>query len=237
MMRSLSRAIALLGTVAFLAASALPPVADAAPPASSEWRPGVNYEVISPAQPTTVPPGKVEVLQVFWLGCPHCYALEPYVRQWLKTKPAYIDFVRVPVTWDALHRAHAQLYYTLEALGRDDLAEKAFADLHAMETQTGSESVLFGSSPQQTLALQEAWAERYGISARAFAASFNSFYVNTEMQRAEEITQDYQVQGVPFFAVAGQYGTDVGEAGGEKKLFSLIDFLAADVHRQQSAHP
>lgn len=140
MMRTLARAMS-LGAMAFLAICASPPSAAAAPPASGKWHPGVSYDVISPAQPSTVPRGKVEVLEVFWLGCPHCYELEPYVRRWLKTKPAYVDFVRVPVTWDALHRAHAQLYYTLEALGRDDLAEKAFADLHAMEQQTGTESV------------------------------------------------------------------------------------------------
>ena len=199
-------------------------------PSSSQWKPGVNYTVISPAQPTTVAPGKVEVLEVFWLGCPHCYALEPYIRQWLKSKPAYIDYVRVPVMWGPVHRAHARLYYTLEALGRDDLAEKVFTYIHDQETRTESESVLVADNDQDTFKQQQAWAVQNGISADAFAKAYSSFYVNTQLQQAQEITSDYEVQGVPFIAVDGKFSTDVGKAGGESKLISLIDFLAAWEH-------
>src|SRR6185312_821233 len=87
---------------------------------SGKWKPGVNYDPIVPAQPTAVSPGKVEVVEVFWLGCPHCYALEPYVQAWLKNKPSYIEFVRIPVMWGPVHRGHARLFYTLAALNRSD---------------------------------------------------------------------------------------------------------------------
>ncbi len=205
--------------------------ASAALPTSSEWKPDVNYNVISPAQATTVGPGKVEVLEVFWLGCPHCYALEPYIRAWLKTKPAYVDYVRVPVMWGPVHRAHAKLFYTLESLGRDDLVEKVFAYIHDMETQSGSESVLVANNDQDTLKLQENWAVQNGISADAFAKAYNSFYVNTQLQQADEITSSYEVQGVPFIAVNGKFSTDVGKAGDDpKKLISLINFLATWEH-------
>jgi len=202
-------------------------------PSSSEWKPTTNYDVISPAQPTTVAPGKVEVLEVFWLGCPHCFALEPYIRAWLKTKPSYVQFVRVPVMWDPMRRAHARLYYTLEALGRDDLAEKAFSYLHEQENQTGTEAVLFSSDPNETFKEQQAWAEQNGIKADAFANAYNSFYVNTQLQQAEQITDAYQVQGVPFIAVDGKFTTDVGKASGgdnPNKLIQLINFLAAWEH-------
>jgi protein dithiol oxidoreductase (disulfide-forming) len=215
--------------------AALP--ASAALPTSGQWQSGVNYDVISPAQPTTVAPGKVEVLEVFWLGCPHCYALEPYIRQWLKTKPAYIEYVRVPVMWGPVHRAHARLFYTLESLGRDDLVEKVFGYIHNLETQTGSESVLFSNSQEDTFKQQQAWAVQNGIDADAFAKAYNSFYVNTQLQQADEITNDYQVQGVPFFAVDGKFSTDVGKAAGgadaPNKLISLLDFLAAWEHDHQ----
>lgn len=208
--------------------------ASAALPTSSQWKPSVNYDVISPAQPTTVAPGKVEVLEVFWLGCPHCYALEPYIRQWLKTKPAYVQYVRVPVMWGPVHRAHARLFYTLESLGRDDLVEKVFGYIHDLETQTGSESVLFTNSSQDTFKQQQAWAVQNGIDADAFAKAYNSFYVTTQLQQAEEITNDYQVQAVPFIAVDGKFTTDVGKAAGgaddPSKLISLLNFLAAWEH-------
>lgn len=205
--------------------------ASAALPSSSEWKAGTNYDVISPAQPTTVAPGKVEVLEVFWLGCPHCYALEPYIRAWLKSKPAYVQFVRVPVMWGPVHRAHARLFYTLESLGRDDLVEKVFTYIHDQESQTGTESVLVSNSQEDTFRQQQAWAVQNGVNGDAFQKAYSSFYVNTQLQQADEITNAYQVQGVPFIAVDGKFSTDVGKAGDSPtKLISLIDFLAAWEH-------
>jgi thiol:disulfide interchange protein DsbA len=202
-------------------------------PTSSQWKPSVNYDVISPAQPSTVAPGKVEVLEVFWLGCPHCYALEPSIRQWLKTKPSYVEFVRVPVMWGPMHRAHARLFYTLESLGGDALVEKVFTYIHNTEEQTGTESVLVSNSEEDTFRQQQAWATQNGIDADAFAKAYNSFYVTTQLQQADAITSNYQVQGVPFIAVGGQFSTDVGKASGDDdptKLISLINFLAAWEH-------
>jgi thiol:disulfide interchange protein DsbA len=208
--------------------AALP--ADAAPPSSNDWKSGTNYDVVSPAQSTTVAPGKVEVLEVFWLGCPHCYALEPYIQQWLKSKPSYVEFVRVPVMWGPVHRAHARLYYTLKSLGRDDLVEKVFKYIHDQEDQSGNESVLASNSQDDTFRQQQAWAVQNGVSADAFAKAYNSFFVSTQLQQAEEITNAYQVQGVPYIAVDGKFSTDVGKAGNPNKLISLIDFLAGWEH-------
>lgn len=208
--------------------AALP--ASAALPTSSEWKPGVNYDVITPAQPTTVAPGKVEVLEVFWLACPHCYALEPYIQQWLKTKPSYVEFVRVPVMWGPVQHAHARLYYTLQALGRDDLFEKAFTYIHNVDMQSNTESGLVADDKDQTFKEQQAWAVQNGINADAFAQAYNSFFVNTQLQQAEETMNDYQVQQVPFIAVDGRFGTGVEKAGGPNKLISLVNFLSAWEH-------
>ena len=170
---------------------------------------------------------------MFWLGCPHCYALEPSIRQWLKTKPSYVEFVRVPVMWGPMHRAHARLFYTLESLGGDALVEKVFTYIHNTEEQTGNESVLVSNSEEDTFRQQQAWATQNGIDADAFAKAYNSFYVTTQLQQADAITSNYQVQGVPFIAVGGQFSTDVGKASGDDdptKLISLINFLAAWEH-------
>jgi len=189
------------------------------------WKPGVHYMPLVPAQPTNVAPGKVEVMEVFWLGCPHCYALEPYLQKWLKSKPGYVEFVRVPVMWGPVHRAHARLYYTLLALGREDLVQKAFDTI-----QHQDESALVATSDQATLKLQEAFARENGVSPADFEKTYNSFSVSSNLQRAEEITQRYQVQTVPFLVVAGKYSTDPGMAGSATNLFSLIDDLAAAEH-------
>jgi protein dithiol oxidoreductase (disulfide-forming) len=207
------------------------------PPAAQlpagKWQPGVNYDPVVPAQPTNVAPGKVEVMEMFWLACPHCYDLEPFIQGWLKTKPGYIEFVRVPVMWQDIQRAHARLYYTLESLGRPELFQKAFDTLHQLE-QSG-QPPLFGRSEDETFKMQQSFAVKNGVSANDFAKAFNSFAVNSQLQRAEELTQRYHVETVPFIVINGKYTTDVGKAGGgreggEAKLIQLINDLAAAEH-------
>lgn len=198
------------------------------PPAAQlpdgRWKAGTNYQPLVPAQSTNVSAGKVEVMEVFWLGCPHCYALEPHLLAWLKTKPAYVEFVRVPVIWDRVKQAHAKLYYTLEALGRDDLFEKAFATVQQPGTP------LVGGSDDQTLSLQQAFAVQNGVSADDFGKSYNSFSVNSNMARAAEITQRYHVEQVPLVVINGKYTTSLAQAGGEQQLVALINDLAAAEH-------
>ncbi|MBV8975588.1 MAG: thiol:disulfide interchange protein DsbA/DsbL [Sinobacteraceae bacterium] len=211
--------------------ASLEKIAGAAPAAAlpgGKWQPGANYDPVVPAQPTSVSPGKVEVMEVFWLACPHCYALEPRMHSWLKSKPAYVELVRVPVIWQPIHRAHARLYYTLEALNRDDLVAKAFDTIHQdIDNRTPP---LFGQSDEETFRLQQEFATQHGISADDFSKAYNSFSVSSNLQRAEEITQRYHVQGVPFFVVNGKYSTDVAKAGSEAKLIELLNDLAASEH-------
>jgi protein dithiol oxidoreductase (disulfide-forming) len=200
------------------------------------WKVGVNYDPIVPAQPTAAPRGKIEVLEVFWLGCPHCYALEPYIRNWLKGKPSYVDFVRVPVMWGPAHRLHAQLFYTLEALHRDDLVEKAFDTIHQDNNPLiGTDKLGSAIDEQDTFSKQLDWAKSNGIDPTAFTTAYNSLGVKTELQHAQDITDRYHVEGVPFVAVGGKYSTDVGKAGGHEQLIQLIDDLAA-FDRQHRSH-
>lgn len=190
------------------------------------WKPGVNYIPLVPAQPTNVAPGKVEVVEVFWFGCPHCYALEPYLESWLKNKPDYIQFVRVPVMWGPVHRAHAKLFYVLEALGRNDLVPVVFDTIHK------EQKMLVGNDEASTKKMQLDFATAHGISAADFNKAWDSFGVNSNLQRAEELTQRYHVDGVPLIVVNGKYITDVGKAGGPGELLQLIDDLAASEKRR-----
>lgn len=197
-------------------------------PSSTRWKAGINYDVISPAQPDTAKPGKVEVMEVFWLGCPHCYALEPYLRAWLKKKPSYVEFVRVPVMWGEVHRLHAQLFYTLEALGRDGLVEKAFDTIH------NDDNPLIGTTIANTFQKQLDWAKSEGVSAAAFTSAYHSFGVRTSLEHAQEVTDRYHITGVPTIVIDGKYETDVGKAGGHPQLIQLIDYLAKAEHERLS---
>jgi thiol:disulfide interchange protein DsbA len=188
---------------------------------AGRWKAGLNYDPLVPSQPTSVSPGKVEVVEVFWLGCPHCYALEPYLQSWLKSKPDYIEFVRVPVMWGPVHRAHAKLFYTLMALNRQDLLAKAF------DTIQQQHEMLVASTEDDTLKAQLAFATANGIPADKFTAAYNSFSVATNLQRAEGLTQRYHVEGVPLVVIDGKYTTDVAKAGNQANLIQLINDLAA----------
>jgi thiol:disulfide interchange protein DsbA len=190
------------------------------------WKAGVNYTPLVPSQPTSVASGKVEVVEVFWYACGHCYALEPYLQSWLKNKAEYIQFVRVPVMWGPVHRAHAHLYYTLQALGRNDLDQTVFDTIH----QKGN--MLVSNDEQRTRQMQLDFAKANGITEEQFNKAYDSFTVNSSLQRAEQLTQRYRVQGVPLIVVNGKYTTDVGMAGGHSELLALINDLAASEKRR-----
>ena len=192
---------------------------------AGRWKAGQNYDPLVPAQPTNVGPGKVEVVEVFWGGCPHCMALEPFIQDWLKNKPAYIEFVRVPVMWGPVHRAHAHLFYTLVALNHQDLVQKMF------DAIVNQHQMLAGQTDDDTLKAQQAFAKDNGISPEDFAKAYNSFTVNSNLQRAEQLTQRYHVEGVPLIVINGKFTTDVAKAGSQSNLIALIDDLAAAEHK------
>jgi protein dithiol oxidoreductase (disulfide-forming) len=192
---------------------------------AGKWKAGVNYDALVPSQPTSVGPGKVEVVEVFWLGCPHCRALEPFLQTWLKTKPAYDEFIRVPVMWGPVHRAHARLYYTLVALNRQDLVDKAF------EAIQDKHDLLAAPGDADTLKAQQAFAKDNGINPDDYAKAYSSFSVESNLQRAEQLTQRYHVEGVPLMVIDGKYTFDVAKAGGQTNLIAEIDDLSAAEHR------
>ena len=237
-MRRTPCASALLASAALLFALAAARTSAAASdlPSSARWKPNVNYTVISPAQPTNAPPGKVQVMEFFYLACPYCHALEPYMLAWRKSKPAYVQFVRVPVMWAPLQVKDARLFYTLEALGRDDLVETAFQTLHRLEQAAGGdEDVMVGDTPAKTLAVQAAFAERHGVTAGAFASAYNSFDVHVELDRARQLGQTFEITHTPTIIIDGRYKTDVARAGGNQQLIALITFLTAWDHDHPGA--
>jgi thiol:disulfide interchange protein DsbA len=191
------------------------------------WKAGVHYKPISPAQSTSAEPGQVEVLEIFWLGCPHCYELESYLESWKQKKPAYVKFVQEHVMWGPAHRAHAKFFYTLQVLGKaDTLLPKAFDEIHRRG------NVLVANNDADTLKMQLAFARANGISESDFKREYNGFAVNTKLQRAEEIMRRYRVEAVPYIVINGKYQTDVGMAGGHEQLIQLINDLAASEKRR-----
>lgn len=219
----------LLAAVASTVAAATPS-ASAAAASGAQWQDGVNYNRIVPAQPTDVPPGQVEVLEFFWYACPHCYALEPAVQSWLKSKPAYVTFTRVPVEWNEGHRSLAHLFYALEAMGKlNDLHSEIFKEIQV------NGDPLIGADPNNAAAaerVQLAFIKKMGLSDTQFEKAYHEdMNVQTAMQRADLLVQRYRITSVPMFVVNGKYVTDVNMAGGPEKLMSMLNDLTAQEHK------
>jgi protein dithiol oxidoreductase (disulfide-forming) len=218
----------LLAAVASTVAAATSTAA-AATPAGSPWQEGTNYTRIVPAQPTNVPAGQVEVLEFFWYACPHCYALEPTVAAWLKSKPAYISFSRIPVQWNEGHRSLARLFYTLDSMGKlNEAHSEIFKEIQV------SGDPLIGPDPNNAAVaerVQLTFIKRLGISEADFEKEYHGFNVETAMQRADELVQRYRVSSVPMFVVNGKYVTDVTMTGGPDRLMLLLSDLAAQEHK------
>ncbi len=209
-------------------AQALAPAAPSAPAGGGRWQQGVNYSVLVPAQPTNAPPDKVEVVEMFWYGCNHCFALEPFLKNWEKQKPAYVVLTRIPVTWSPGHKAQAQLFYTLAALGKGEaLHDEVFKEIQ----QRGNQ--LLGPNEQETESRQAAFAAKHGIAGKEFRDAYRSMGVRTRLARAEELVRRYRISSVPQVIVNGKYVTDVGKAGGQNELIALIGDLAAREHNNQ----
>ena len=190
---------------------------------TGKWVAGVNYRPLVPAQPTDAAPGKIEVVEVFWYGCPHCYALDPYIESWRKTKPAYIEFKRVPVTWQAVHQSHAKLFYTLEALGKEEgLHTEVFAEMHDRKNY-----MYMQGNEHESFSAQVAFAKAHGISEADFTNAYNSFTVQTDMAKADDLVHRYHVDGVPLLVINGKYVTDVNMAGNQANVMSIVNDLAA----------
>jgi protein dithiol oxidoreductase (disulfide-forming) len=203
--------------------------ASAATTSATPWQEGVNYKRLLPAQPTEVPAGQVEVLEFFWYACPHCYAIDPGVEAWLKTKPAYISFSRVPVMWNEGHRSLARLFYTLQTLGKlDQLHGEVFKEIHVHGDP------LVAPDPNDAAGsehMQAVFARKFGISEADFTKAYHSFAVETALQRADELGQRYRIDGVPTFVVNGKFISDVGTAGSPERLLTLVGDLAAQEHK------
>jgi len=200
-----------------------------APPAGNlaRWKEGENYTAYPVAQPVSTPPGSVEVVEGFWYGCGHCYALEPRVEAWEKSKPEWITLRRLPVIWNEVTREDARLYYTIESLGLvGKLHAEVFRQIHAR----GKPFTVIRGGRVDTAATEKAAREfllANGVSAEDFARYYRTFSTENKLRQAENLSRRYLLDHTPMIVVHGKYLTDQEMAGGAEKLFELINDLAA----------
>lgn len=189
--------------------------------AAPNWRfrEGSDFKVLTTAQGTTGTPGKIEVTEAFWYGCPHCYQFDPILQDWTKKLPADVSFVRLPVTWNPTHQIHARLFYTAQALGKiDEMHTAIFREIHLENRMLTTESEI------------QAFFARFGVSADEFQKTFRSFAVESQLKRAKELTERYQIRSVPLMIVNGKYSTD---APGIKSLNDMVAVTGELVERER----
>jgi len=180
---------------------------------------GKDYVQINPQQPTDEP-GKIEVIEFFSYGCPHCNDFNPLLTAWIAKQSGDVVVKRVPVGFNSYFAMIAPLYYTLEATG--DLARldaTVFRTIHAEGNRLADAQS------------RSAWASKNGIDAKKFDDIYRSFTVASKVRRADQITQAYKIPGVPALAVDGKYLIEGHEFN---ETLAIADKLVAKVRAEKS---
>lgn len=179
---------------------------------AQEFDEGIEYRRITPAQPTGTE--KIEVIELFWYGCPHCFNFEPHLNAWLRRKPENVEFTRIPAVFNAQWALHARAFYTAEALGvLDRVHGTLFETIHVKKRRLNSEQELAALFASQ------------GVDEKTFRQTFNSFAVDAKVRRAADLSQRYQIEGVPALIVEGKYRIEGPTAGGLRAMIDVLGYL------------
>lgn len=176
----------------------------------------VDFAVITPPLSTQAEEGKVEVAEVFWYGCPHCYSLEPTMEKYVETKPDNVTFSRVPAMLDASWSFHGKLYYAgqmLDADGSKNIHTKIFEALHKQRRRIGNDDQL------------RRFFKGHGYKTKEINNVLKSMELKAKLDYAKEITFKSSLDSVPTLIVNGKYLTSPSMVAGNDKLLEVINYL------------
>jgi thiol:disulfide interchange protein DsbA len=185
-------------------------------PAAAQGAPveGTHYVRLSQPLPAAAG-GKIEVVEFFWYGCPHCNTFEPMLDAWAKKLPPTVAFRRVPVAFrEEPFGAHQRIYFTLEAMGQvDALHRKVFYAIHGERQRMDKIDEI------------AAFMTKNGVDGAKFTELFNSFGVQTKARQAKQLAEAYKIDGVPALGVNGRYYTSGTLAGSPERSLAVTEFL------------
>jgi len=211
-MKMLTRWLLLLVLPCFMATTAL----------AEGYQAGKEYLVLANPQPTSSGE-KIEVVELFWYGCPHCYRLEPLISSWEDSKPDDVEFVRMPAVLGPGWELYGRAFYTAQLLGvLDKIHPAMFTAIHKDKKKLKDEADL------------QALFVKQGVSAEDFKNTFNSFAVNVKTNNAKQMTKRYAITGVPTLIVNGKYSTSATQASGNDNAIKVVNYLV-DQERSQTA--
>ncbi|VAW68997.1 Periplasmic thiol:disulfide interchange protein DsbA [hydrothermal vent metagenome] len=180
---------------------------------AKDYDEGIEYTQLKTAVSTQTG-DKIEVLEFFWYGCPHCFAFEPALKKWKKTLPANVQFIRVPSPLNPSWMVHTKAYYTLQIMGEGDKHHDAiFNAMHIQKKKIYSKE-----------AIADFLASR-GVNKEKFLSNFDSFAVEMRARQALQLGQQYKVNGVPMLTVNGKYTISGSQAGSHQGMVDIANFL------------
>lgn len=189
---------------------------------------GKHYLRLSQRQPVAAPAGKIEVVEFFWYGCPHCHAFEPTLDAWARKLPADVTFRRVHVGFRPTFEPHQRLFATLEAMGLiEPLHRKVFHAIHQDGQRLDKPELIFD------------FVTRNGVDRAKFIETYNSFGIQTKVRQGKQLAEAYKIDGVPALGIHGRYYTSPALAGGEGvpemegqlRALALTDQLVAQIRK------
>jgi thiol:disulfide interchange protein DsbA len=191
--------------------------------AQGGFQAGKEYQRLGQALPT--PAGKIEVIEFFWYGCPHCYVFEPQLDAWVKALPADVSFRHVHAGFRENLKTHQRTYYALESLGREqEFRARIFNAVHR------------GGMALDDLKSMTDFLAKLGLDPAKFQAAYNSFGVQNKCLQADKLFDNYRADGVPALGIAGRFftspsmaGANMPEAESGRRALAVTDYLLQQV--------
>ena len=182
---------------------------------------GKDFLKLGTPAPVSAPAGKIEVIEFFWYGCPHCYALEPMLEPWRAKLPADVHFRLVPFDFDeALRELHKRIFCTWEVLGLvEKMHVKTFDRFHRDRKPINTEKDML------------AFAAESGLDVAKVKDAWNSFGVQVKMRQAKQVCEQYDIHSTPVLAVQGRFETEPSMAGSGEKALAVTDWLVNRVRK------
>ena len=184
---------------------------------------GKQYVQLDSPVPVQVP-GKIEVVEMFWYGCPHCYAFEPTINPWIEKLPADVHFIRIPAMFGGPWDAHGQSFITLDTMGVEHKIHSAVFDA----IQKGGKRLTDPNDMADFVATQ-------GVDREKFLETYKSFAVAGKVAQYKDLAKKYGISGVPTMIVNGKYRFDLGSAGGPEETLKVADTLIAKERAAKAA--
>lgn len=182
---------------------------------------GKNFKRLQNPQPTETG-GKIEVIEFFSYQCPHCAHFEPVIEPWIKKLPSDVQFHRVPALFQPGWTELAKAYYTLDAMGvAEKLSATVFKAIHEENVQLRNDKTFFD------------WAAKQGLDRQKVTDIYNSFAVNSRVNRAKSQAQAYRLDGVPSMAIDGKYFITGEMAGSYPTWLEIADALIAKARQER----